>query len=156
MTNEDRNEFFGMCVRMAAITRADMDEPTQHLYFRAMRDVPMDLVRRSAVELAKTATFMPKPAEWRQAVDRVIDSRQVSGSQPLLPGEIGDYRCESCDNTGFVSSEQPCNRGPKCAKSYKAGESHTHTVATRCQDALCSRHRAILAQRKRRYSRSED
>jgi hypothetical protein len=152
VTNDDRTEFFQICVTLAAVTRAELDEPTQHLYWQAMRDVPMELVRRASVDLTKGSKFMPTPAEWRAEVDRVLDRRPAKPAQGLLPGDVGDFRCDACDNTGFVGVDEPCSKGIRCGTKG----SHTHRIARRCGDEVCARFRAAKTQRKRRYSRRED
>lgn len=155
MDNTDRPEFMRMLGTVAVTLGVEVDEPTLELYYRALRDVPIALLRRASVDLARTSRFMPKPAEFRIAVDKILDKRGQAAlhgaTQAQLPGDVGEFRCEACGNTGFVSIEKPCDRGEKCAK-LKPG--HTHTFATRCTDTACVQMRQRRAEQRRRYSRA--
>lgn len=153
MKKEERARFAAMLATLGIALRADIDEPTIHLYFRALRDVPMDLLERSGVELAKSCTFMPKPAEFRVAVDAILDKRGAGPKgQALLPGDVGEFRCATCDNTGWVEAIRPCPGEGRCRAKDPA---HVHTFAARCQDETCLRWREAQAARKKRYSSQE-
>ncbi len=141
---------------LAVTLRTDLDEPTILMYFRALSDVPMNLLEAAAVELAATAKFFPKPAEWREAVDEILDRRERlkeidKGHQALLPGEVGEYECPDCGNSGFIITQQACNRGCR----VKLAE-HTHDVATRCSQKYCVENRKQKAEAAKRYARTRE
>src|SRR5262252_2332148 len=112
-----------MMFTLATATRADVDDPTIELYFRALADVPLSLLEQATVELAATAKFMPRPVEIREAVDELLDRRQrmreIAGpsNQLALPGEVGEFVCADCGNTGFVTTETVCDRAPRCGST---------------------------------------
>lgn len=161
MNDYDAPKFAETIAALAVATRGELDDPTIELYFRALNDVPMDLLAAAAVELARDATFFPKPSEWRGAVDRVLDRqeklREIAGpkGQLQLPGEVGageDWRCPDCDNTGYVISAEDgaCSSPEQCRFATK-GVRHTH----QCANMFCCTRRRQAFERKRRYSRSE-
>lgn len=153
----NRGRFARCALALAAATRADVDEATLEIYWRALHDVPIKLLEEASIELAATAKFMPKPVEWRQAVDEVLDRRQrlqeIAGpnGQPKLPGEIGEYECPVCENTGWEFFEKECDR-PACV-DRKPGETHTHRWTKRCTNTFCQKARQQKAERDRRYAR---
>jgi hypothetical protein len=128
------------------------------MYWRALKDVPIELLEEAAVELAATAKFFPKPAEWRQAVDELLDRRErlreIAGpnGQPLLPGEIGEYHCEDCDNSGWVTEVKVCEGN--CGSHLVAKAGHTHAFASPCTNKFCLAARQQKTQRKRRYAKT--
>lgn len=155
-----RQLFATMMLSLATATRAEIDEPTTELYWRALRDVPLQLLREAAVELAATAKFMPKPSEWRETVDELLDRRDrlkaidQGRTQLQLPGEVGVYECPDCRNTGFVNEDRPCTKEWRC-RQFKEGETHTHTFAVRCSNRYCLEARAQKAAASKRYSRRD-
>jgi hypothetical protein len=150
--------FAAIIAPLAVSLRADIDEPTIMMYFRALSDVPMQLLEAAAVELAATAKFFPKPAEWREAVDEILDRRERmkaldKSEQALLPGEIGEYECPDCGNTGFVVEAVRCDKGLRCR--VKTAE-HTHDLARRCEQKYCQRYRQQKLDNAKRYARSRE
>jgi hypothetical protein len=159
MTRADVPRFGTIIAALSLATRGDVDEPTIELYFRALIDVPINLLDQAAVELAATAKWMPKPAEWREAVDALLDRRQRlqalgPSTQLALPGEVGEYRCEDCDNTGRVSVEVVCEKGESCGR-YKV-QPHSHSYSRRCDNRYCVEARNQKAAAARRYARSRE
>ena len=100
------------------------------------------------MELGRSVTFFPKAAEWREAVDRMLDRAQRRGIP--LPGPAGrlqlggevvqvdENRCPDCDNTGFEHS----------ASFAVKGLPHVH----RCTNAFCAQRRQRALEKSRRYS----
>jgi hypothetical protein len=164
MTASRDERFVTTISALAVATRAagEVDEPTIELYIRALEDVPIDLLESAAVEMVRELTWFPRPAEWREYVDKVLDSRERFGSQKALasgqmalPGEVavrGEIRCAECDGTGWVQSAKTgeCSSTERCELAVK-GVSHTH----RCADAVCVARRRRKAEVKKRYGRRE-
>jgi len=155
----DAAKFAQMMFALATATRCEIDEPTIELYFRALAHVPMALLEQASIELAATAKFMPKPAEWLEAVDELLDRRRrlqaIGGpsNQLRLPGEVGVFLCDDCDNTGFVTRDIACEKGRRCGLYRDGG--HTHSQASRCVNRFCVERRAQVAEQTRRYARSK-
>lgn len=160
MTNYDAEKFAQVIAALAVATRGEIDDPTIELYFRALMDVPMNLLEAAAVELARDVVFFPRPAEWRVAVDRILDRQErlqlpAPEEQLRLEGQIGGgaaWRCEDCDNTGFVASDKngACGAPDRCDLAGR-GVQHAH----RCEHAFCVQRRQQAAAAKRRYAKRE-
>lgn len=159
MTPFDAPRFAQVISALAIATRGELDDPTIELYARALEDVPINLLEAASIELARESTFFPRPAEWRVAVDKILDRQERlkqigSGSQLQLPGEVGageDWRCPDCDNTGWVQTERPCER-----RCHGTDGPHTHSAAAPCGNTFCAARRRQRAEEKKRYSRKDD
>jgi hypothetical protein len=158
MKANERGRFAKCILTLATATRGEVDEPTIEVYWRALIDVPMALIEEASIELAATAKFMPRPVEWRQAVDEVLDRRQrmqaLAGpsGQALLPGEVGHYECDRCDNTGWEQIVSDCTRAWRCPQ-FVDGATHTHSAARRCTNRFCIEARTQAAAKKKRYAK---
>lgn len=161
MEAEDAQRFAACIAALALATRGELDDPTIELYFRALEDVPIDLLEAAVVELARTATWFPRPAEWRQAVDTILDRtdrvRDALGpargpdGQLLLPGDVGGpWRCPDCDGSGWIQVQNPCER-TGCFGPGKDRGPHTHPAVQRCTNAQCAQERTSALARRRRY-----
>ena len=156
MRYEDDKRFARLITTLAVATNAkDVDTPTIELYFRALMDVPIELLEAAVVPMVQSARFFPKVAEWRLACDKVLDARQAqltAGNQLQLGGDVGDGRCPSCDDTGWVHFEQECAREWRCHQ-YVEGEepAHTHTAVKRCDQ--CKGARDKKAEQDKRYGK---
>jgi len=161
MEAEDATRFAACIAALAVATRGELDDPTIELYFRALEDVPIDLLEAASIELARTAQWFPRPAEWRRAVDIILDrgaqvrdalgpARGADG-QLLLPGATGGpWQCPECDGTGWRPVDTPCEK-TGCFGPGRDRGPHTHTAVTRCTNEQCAQTRADAAARKRRY-----
>lgn len=167
MTPFDSARFAVAIANVAIAARIELDDPTIEVYWRALEDVPIELVERAARELEKTATFFPRPAEWRAAVDGLLDKAEratlPTGGQMLLPGDVGtaaagEYRCPACDNTGWSTTESHCEK-PACHPGTRiprnAPGPHLHRAVSRCADAYCASRRKRVAEMKRRYGKRD-
>lgn len=161
MEAEDARRFAACIAALAVATRGELDDPTIELYFRALEDVPIDLLEAASVELAKTSTFFPRPAEWRKAVDTILDRtdrlRDALGpprgpeGQLLLPGNVGGpWQCPDCDGSGWVRVQMPCQRTGCFGPQGDKGD-HSHPAVTRCTNVQCEQERTSAAARRRRY-----
>ncbi len=158
MTTFDAARFAQTIAALAVATRWELDDPTIELYARALEDIPMDLLEAAAIELARESTFFPRPAEWRNAVDKILDRQDrvkqlTGGSQLQLPGEVSteNWRCPDCDNTGWVNTTMDCQR-----RCHGTDGPHTHSAAAPCGNAFCQAQRRRVAASKRRYGKRED
>lgn len=155
MTYDDADRFAGVIVTLAGAMRQQIDTPTIELYFRGLFDIPFHLVEEASLRLAKGARFFPKIAEWRGEVDRILDEGQrrrelTAGAQPLLPGEVGEGRCPSCDDTGFIYFEAECDKEWRC-RDFVEGTTHKHTWTKHCEE--CRPKREAKKAAAKRYSK---
>jgi len=154
MRFEDDERFARLITTLAIATNTKLDTPTIELYFRALMDVPIELLEVAAIPLVQAARFFPKVAEWRIACDKVLDARDHAalgtGTQLQLGGDVGDGRCPTCDGTGWVHIEQECAREWRCHQ-YVQGAPHTHTHVKRCDECKGARDRK--AEMDKRYGR---
>lgn len=157
MTPFDAHRFAQTIAALAVATRGELDDPTIELYARALEDVPMDLLEAASIELAKESTFFPRPAEWRGAVDKILDRQarlKPAKEQLQLPGEVSaeNWRCPDCDGTGWAETTRSCERYCKGTD----GQPHTHPAVAPCGNTYCSARRRQKAEAQRRYGRKDD
>lgn len=158
MDADDSERFANCMASLSAATRAELDEGTVDLYFQALEDIPIHLIQAAAVELARSASYFPKVADWRKAVDTILDrgERRELPGQKVLPGVLGEaWRCPDCDNTGWVYVTMPCDKRT-CWEAQNSAGPHSHTATTRCTNPDCLSRRQELAARRRRYSTTEE
>jgi hypothetical protein len=165
MEGRDTERFAACIATLALAYRTDLDDAAVELYFRALEDVPMHLLEAASVELARTSSFFPKVAEWRRAVDTILERdhrlqpplkwQQAALPGTVLPGAIEEWRCPDCDNTGWVYTTMQCERRV-CLEARDVEGPHSHTATTRCTNPQCLDYRAALRARKRRYGMPED
>ena len=70
-----------------------------HIYADACADLPMDAVEEAARQLVRTSQWFPKPAELREAAERIRDQHEEQRWNRSLPAHSG-VRCQDCDDTG--------------------------------------------------------
>jgi hypothetical protein len=156
MNRHDAPRFAATITALAVATRGELDDAIIELYYRALEDVPMDLLEAGAVELAKRAEFFPRPAEWRLAVDRLLELQQrliATGQVRLLPAGDEEYVCAFCENTGWVQTWFECKRHICRPKDSQAESVHTHQGVTPCSEERCLERRARLRTQRRRYGK---
>jgi hypothetical protein len=153
----DSPRFAQTMAGVALATRTELDDTTMELYFKALEDIPMDLVEAGAVELVKGLKFWPMPAEWRAACDTILDrqARLNQMGQLRLTGNVSvdDFHCEACDDTGWAEIAFDCERLICRPTGTPPGTIHPHTGVTPCLNPDCVRRRGAEFQRGRRYAK---
>lgn len=158
MEAEDATRFAACIAALAVATRGELDDPTIELYFRALEDVPIDLLEAASIELARTMQWFPRPAEWRRAVDIILDRTRRSHaliggptSQLSLPGDVdAPWFCENCEGTGWVLVDMPCEK-TGCFGPGRDKGPHTHKATTRCAVPRCLEQRTAATASRKRY-----
>jgi len=90
-----RPEFIAIVQPLVSAFRMDMDIPGWTAYFRALEDVPAQLLEAAVSRALKGSTqFFPKPGELRQYAE---ESRKA-----LLAAQPFEH-CESCSADGWTS-----------------------------------------------------
>ena len=72
MLASDYAEFEAMMRRFEKIFGKAIDDETMQLYFGALREVPLNVVRKKAEEYLKRAKFFPKPVDLRPKDDAPV------------------------------------------------------------------------------------
>jgi hypothetical protein len=94
---EDREAFKAVLDPLVFALGAGFDLPTWTIYYRALGDVPRHLLAAAVERAAKSATFMPKPAELRQYAE---EARKA-----LIASKQFVCVCGDCSQQGFVEVE---------------------------------------------------
>lgn len=89
-----KHELIAVLGPLAVLMGKEMDAPSWTVYFRALEDVPVDLLRDAADRVAKSPTrFFPRPGEIRQHAEHARQAR--AASMPFTA-------CEDCGGTGWA------------------------------------------------------
>jgi hypothetical protein len=102
MTSVDRPGFVRLLTTFASIHNRKLDEAVLTAYYEALEDVPFDVLEQAAIEVKKHARHMPKPADFREAVQKV---RRATPVAPPIVDEQGvpvlTFICLRCEDTGW-------------------------------------------------------
>jgi hypothetical protein len=116
MTADDFKVFAGILGFVAVAASKELDGPTIDVFFKALGDIPLDLIRRASPIVIRDHTDRwPSIPIWRRCCDEVaskeasdLKQMQVDRARKLLPGvvdESGDYVptfvCGLCRDTGW-------------------------------------------------------
>lgn len=114
MTDDDYSRWAETLGTVAVAFSRDLDQATIDLYFKALKDVPFELLRLAAADIVRYEERWPTPAKWRKVVDECQGRRAEGGfrqiDQRLLPAPIFDqvtqewvhtYYCYTCRDTGW-------------------------------------------------------
>lgn len=92
-----------------------MDREAPRVYFAALGEFPIDLLRQAATRLARTKTFFPTTGEWFQAALEVQrDARRALAAEPA---PLDGVECDRCGDTGSVYGE--CPGDATCGRPYQ-------------------------------------
>lgn len=109
---------FGKALGTVAVAFSrDLDDATIDLYFKALREIPLELIQKATADIVKFEERWPTPAKWRVIVDDVqerlgADEQKALAErqQKLLPAPVFDtvtnewvqtYHCYKCKDTGW-------------------------------------------------------
>lgn len=102
MTSIDRPAFARLVSTLATVHNRKVDDATLLAYFEALEDIPLELIEAGAKELQKHSRHMPKPADFREAVQKV---RRAAAPLPPVTDEHGQpvltFVCLRCEDTGW-------------------------------------------------------
>ena len=92
-----RTECVGLLEPLRLAMGVEVDQPTWTVYFRALHDLPVQLLLAAVDRALKSSTrFMPKPGELRQFAE---DARTA------LMASVQYVPCAQCDETGWEGIE---------------------------------------------------
>jgi len=100
MTKDDMKEFTEMLDFMAEGLGVDMTAVKYRFYFAALSDIPIADIIKAANYIARTATFFPKPVDFRNAINGNQDEAAISAWEKVLKGKskAGQYQSVQFDD----------------------------------------------------------
>jgi hypothetical protein len=96
LTVPDLKALTGQITMLAEYFNYELEPHVLRLYVDGLREVPQDALRAGCRRVIATATFMPKVAEIRAAVD---------AAQPAVPSidqYVSGVVCTRCEDNGWV------------------------------------------------------
>lgn len=115
MTSQDTKAFREIYGVLCATFDRVFDEAQSKFYFTALKDCELADVKATALELAQTVKWFPKPAEWRQAIGiRRFNARRERERQLAQRSLTGTVHCEKCRDTGMRPSDANPDRYTHC------------------------------------------
>jgi uncharacterized protein (DUF736 family) len=100
MKKSDLKEFTGIMDDIAEMLGGDMSPRKYELYFAALFDLNIEDVRKAANHIANTATFFPKPVDFRNAINGNQDEAAIAAWEKVLKGKskAGQYQSVQFDD----------------------------------------------------------
>jgi hypothetical protein len=103
--------------------------------YRAVQGYAASLYDEAASRLGSRCRFMPKPVEWREALDEVVaegeeDIRRERAEASQLRIVSRTYHCPTCHDTGWQPGR--CTAQTKCGRCSKRGFLYDHDYVTEC------------------------
>lgn len=93
MTKDDMKAFTEMLDFLAEGLGTDMTAVKYRFYFAALSDLSLDDIKMAANQIARTATFFPKPVDFRDAIAGDVDTKAVQAWEKVMRGKssVGSY-----------------------------------------------------------------
>jgi hypothetical protein len=136
----DKRRFDAAFNYLATATRmptADMTPTTKRVYFDALSELTDEAVEGAAAQLAKSAQWFPKVAEWREAARSYKRDSNVKAF-PVPRAEQWRHECDFCEDTGW------CYEGGKTfhdvVLSAYEGRPRMHACVCRSTNRTYQRH----------------
>lgn len=133
MTRDDRMGFVQVFNRLAVACRLpakEADAAMQRIYFQGLEEFSLDVVSAAGDELAKTAQWFPKVAEWRDA----SKVQHIASVKALPDGRDREWQeeCVACSDTGW--EERRCYPGTRqnCGRKKCQQERAEHRYSSPC------------------------
>lgn len=100
MQKSDLNEFIDILEDMAIMLGADISMRRYELYFAALADLSIEQIRGAANEIARTATFFPKPKDFRESINGNQDEAAIAAWEKVLKAKskAGQYQSVKFDD----------------------------------------------------------
>jgi len=94
MIRADSQPFLERLIGLSEVFRAPLSPAAQQMYFEAVQDLPLSPVLAALNTLARTAKFLPKPADIRALVEGDAETRieQAWLTWRTAARRIGSYR----------------------------------------------------------------
>ena len=91
-----------MIVTLAELLGEEMSADRAAGYAEALSDIPLDDLRLGVQRIVRNASYFPRPAEIRMAVERERDAREPTVVAPEIV-------CTRCDDSGWVIVKERTN-----------------------------------------------
>ena len=100
MIEKDVKEFANILDFLAEGLGVDMTANKYKFYFAALSDLTIDEIKKAANHIARTATFFPKPVDFRNAVSGNIDGKVVEAWEKVQKAKsrAGQYQSVQFDD----------------------------------------------------------
>ncbi|MCK5607490.1 hypothetical protein KAR91_36745 [Candidatus Pacearchaeota archaeon] len=100
MKESDLREFTGIMDDLAEMLGGDMSTRKYELYFTALSDLDIKDIRKAANHIANTATFFPKPKDFRESINGNQDEGAIAAWEKVLKGKskAGQYQSVQFDD----------------------------------------------------------
>ena len=93
MYDKHKAEFMKELVMMAELFGKDLTESLMELYWRALSDMSLDNYKKAISSITQTATFFPKPVDFRDAIAGDIDTKAIIAWEKVMKAKssVGSY-----------------------------------------------------------------
>ena len=100
MTENDRKELAKILSFIAEGLGAEMTKGKHQFYFAALSDLDLEDIKKAANHIARTATFFPKPAEFRKFINGDIETAVIGAWEKVLKAKsrAGQYQSVRFDD----------------------------------------------------------
>lgn len=100
MKKEDMEEFTEILDFLAEGLGTDMTAVKYKFYFAALSDLPLEDIKSAANQIARTATFFPKPVDFRNALAGDVDTKTVIAWEKVMRAkpQVGSYSSVKFDD----------------------------------------------------------
>jgi hypothetical protein len=132
MTLNEQAVFTTLLTRLAATLNEPLAEDRVEGYLEALADMDVRWLQIAAGAFGRTATFLPKPHEWRSRANQA-EREAASFTRPQQRAEPWHAECSACQDTGWVPHHCPedvCGR-PACL--------YPHGFVSRCPCRVTNR-----------------
>lgn len=106
----ERADRIRMLAALAEIFSEDLGDARMEAYLLALSDVPLDALRLGLQQAIRSATWFPKPAELRRAVDAAVASQRLLSQAQQQVVADDDWRvahhCVTCADSGLAYSRK--------------------------------------------------
>ena len=93
-------EFTKILTGLAAMFDKPLTELLRDMYFGALQDLTIEQINNAGNQLARTATFFPKPVEFRNAINGNQDEAAIAAWKKVLKAKskAGQYQSVKFDD----------------------------------------------------------
>ena len=100
MTKKDMPEFIKILTGLAAMFDRPLTVLIRDMYFTALDDLTIEQLNTAGNQIARTATFFPKPVDFRNAINGNQDEAAIAAWEKVLKGKskAGQYQSVQFDD----------------------------------------------------------
>ena len=100
MTKKDMPEFIKILTGLAAMFDRPLTALIRDMYFTALGDLTIEQINKAGNQIARTATFFPKPVDFRNAINGNQDEAAIAAWEKVQKGKskAGQYQSVQFDD----------------------------------------------------------